>query len=331
MRRHVLVAAALATLLIGVSATPAVAVLDGSRRDDRRVSLSGRVVVAEGETLDGPVISFDGPVTVDGVVDDDVFVGRGNLVVNGRITGNVLVLDGDVIVTGQVSGDVVSGQRVIVESGASVGGDVESRRVPQIAQGTVEGEVKRLDLESIFRGVVIGFLVYLWIAVTISVALLGLLFVLLFPRAADATVEAGRRFWPSLGWGALVGIVGPIIGVLLFATIVGIPLGGGILAAFSVLAPLGYVAASLLLGRTMVKGTSTGARVGAFFAGFGILRAAAIIPGIGFIVWFVASLYGLGALILAAWRAGHAPARPGPPDESAPPSPPAPPAAVERV
>ena len=49
----------------------------------------------------------------------------------------------------------------------------------------------------------------------------------------------------------------------------------------------------------------------AFFAGFGILRAAAIIPGIGFIVWFVASLYGLGALILAAWRAGHTPAASG--------------------
>jgi cytoskeletal protein CcmA (bactofilin family) len=309
MRRHALVTGVLAALVLAVLASPAAAVQDPASRDDRRISLSGRVVVEEGETLDGPVVSFDGPVTIDGVVTDDVIVGSGDLRVNGRVSGDVLVFDGDAIVAGQVRGDVVSvGGRVTVESGARVGGDVVSRREPQVASGTVQGEVKRLDLESIFSGVLIAFLVYLWLAVTVSVALLGLVFVLLFPRAADATVAASRRFWPSLGWGALVGIVGPIIAVIVLATIVGIPLGGGILAALTVLAPLGYVAASLSLGRTMVKGTSTGARVGAFFAGFGILRAAALIPVLGFIVWFLACLYGLGALTIAAWRAGHAPA-----------------------
>jgi len=317
MRRHALVTAALVTLLLVVTAAPATAALDRGSRDDRRISLSGQVIVEEGETLDGPVVSFDGSVVIQGVVTEDVFVGRGDLVVNGEVNGDMLVLDGDVVIAGDVGGDVVAVRgRVVVENGARVGGDVTSRRAPQIASGTVQGEVKRLDLESLFSGIVIAFLVYLWIAVTISVALLGLLFVLLFPRGADATVEAGRRFWPSLGWGALVGIVGPIIGVLLVATIVGIPLGGGILAALSVLSALGYVAASLSLGRTMVKGTTTGARVGAFFAGFGILRAAALIPGIGFLVWFVASLYGLGALTIAAWRAGHEPAAPAERDAS---------------
>jgi hypothetical protein len=77
------------------------------------------------------------------------------------------------------------------------------------------------------------------------------------------------------------------------------------LSGLNVLAPLGYVAASLVFGRSMVKGTSTGARIGAFFAGYGILRALALIPGIGFLVWFVASIFGIGALTIAAWRAGH--------------------------
>src|SRR6185436_15664335 len=149
------------------------------------------------------------------------------------------------------------------------------------------------------------FLVYLWIAVTLSVALLGFLFVLLFPRAADATAAAGRRFWPSVGWGALVGIVGPIIAILVLVTIVGIPFGLGMLSALNVLAPLGYVASSLILGRLMVKGTSTGGRIGAFFAGFGILRAAALIPAIGAIVWVLVCIYGLGALTQAAWPAGR--------------------------
>ena len=180
-------------------------------------------------------------------------------------------------------------------------------KTPDIAAGTVRGDVKKLNLSNLFSGVLIVFLIFLWVAVTVSVAILGLLFVLLFPRAADATAAAGRRFWPTLGWGALIGIVGPILAVLVLVTIVGIPLGLGTLSALNVLAPLGYVASSLIFGRVMVKGTSMGSRIGAFFAGFGILRVAALIPGIGFIVWFLVCIYGLGALAQAAWRAGRPP------------------------
>ncbi len=167
--------------------------------------------------------------------------------------------------------------------------------------------MKRLNVGNVFAGFLLAFLIYLWIAVTVSFAVLGLVFLLLFPRAADATTAAGRRFWPTLGWGALVGILGPIIGAVVLVTVIGIPLGLDIVSALSVLAPLGYVASSLVLGRLMVKGASTGGRIGAFFAGFGILRAAALIPGLGFIVWWLACIYGLGALARAAWRAGRRP------------------------
>ena len=296
-------------VIVGFIASPAAAARGDGLRDDRRISISGGVVVAEGETVNGPVVSVDGPATIDGVVTDDVFVGSGQLRISGRVTGDVLVVDGNATVAGRVDGDVISVRgRVTVQSGARVGGDVVSRREPRVASGTVRGDVKHLNLSSIFGGFLIAFLIFLWIAVTVSVAVLGLVFVLLFPRAADASVAAGRRVWLSFGWGALVGIVGPIVGVLVLATVVGIPLGIGMLSALTVLSPLGYVTASLSLGRTMVKGTSTGARIGAFFAGFGILRAAALLPGIGFIVWFIACLYGVGALTIAAWRASHAPA-----------------------
>jgi hypothetical protein len=298
--------------IVGVAVgTPAGAATGNRSRRDRRISIDGGVVIAPDETVNGPVVSVHGPAVINGVVTDKVYVGRGDLRINGRVTGDVLVVDGDAIVNGRVGGDVIAVLgRVTVHSGARVGGDVVSRRDPQVASGTVAGKVRHFNLSSIFRGFLIAFLLFSWLAVTVSVAILGLLFVWLLPRAADATVAAGRRVWPSLGWGALVGIVGPILGVLVLVTIVGIPLGLGVLAALGALSPLGYVVASLSLGRTMVKGTSTGRRIGAFFAGFGILRAAALIPGIGFLVWFVACLYGLGALTIAAWRAGHVSAAP---------------------
>jgi hypothetical protein len=307
-------------LLVGmVAAAPGGAASGGRLRADRRISVTGGVVVAQNETINGPVVSVDGSATINGVVNDDVYVGSGDVRVNGRVTGDVFVADGDAIISGRVGGDVVSALgRVVVHDGAHVGGDVVSRRPADVASGTVSGDVRRFNLGSVLRGSIITFLIFLWLAVTVSVAILGLLFVLLFPRGADASHEAGRRFWLSLGWGALVGIVGPILAVLVLVTIVGIPLGVGTLAALDVLAPLGYVVASLSLGRRMIKGTGTGPRIGAFFAGFGILRAAALLPAIGVAVWFVACLYGLGALTIAAWRAGHGVRGP---DFTAPPSP----------
>jgi hypothetical protein len=268
----------------------------------------------------------DGPAIIDGTVDDDVYVGNGRLVIRGEVTGDVLVVHGDVVISGRVGGDVIAlDGRITTRDGAQVNGDVKSREEPNVAAGTVRGDVKKLNVGNLYAGFLIALLIYLWIAITVSVAIFGFLFVFLFPRAADATVAAGRRFWPALGGGALVGIAGPILGVLVLVTIIGIPFGLGVLSAFNVLAPLGYVASSLILGRVMVKGTSTGARIGAFFAGFGILRAAALIPGIGFLVWFLACIYGLGALTQAAWRAGRDPRTDVPPslppnEDTAPPT-----------
>jgi hypothetical protein len=320
MCRKLLAAFVLAGAVFAVVAAPASAGGADPPRSDRRISVSGGVYVARTEVIDGPLVSIEGRVVIDGTVTDNVLVVSGDLDIRGRVTGDVLVVHGDVLITGRVGSDVVAlDGRITTREGARVVGDVKSRREPRVAPGTVRGDVKKLNVGNLLGGFLFVFLFFLWVAVTVSVALLGLVFVLVFPRAADATVAAGRRFWPTVGWGAVVGIVGPIVGVLVLVTVVGIPLGLGIFSALNVLAPLGYVATALILGRLMVKGASTGARIGAFFAGFGILRAAALIPGLGFLVWFLVCMFGLGALAQAAWRAGR-----GVSEEPAPPSPPDP-------
>jgi cytoskeletal protein CcmA (bactofilin family) len=332
MRRHVVavVAFALALLALAATASPAFARSRPPGDSDRIISVTGDIDIPRGVTIDGPVATADGDVDVKGTVTDFVIAGEGNVTVSGKVTRGVLVLHGNAKISGRVGGDVVAlSGRVIVTSDGSVGGDVVSRRDPQIARGTVEGEVRRFDLRALFTGLIIGALVYLWVAVTLSIAVLGLLFVWLLPRAAETAASAGKRVAASFGWGALVGIVGPMVAVLVLASILGIPLGITMLSALTVLAPIGYVTTALVIGRLFVKGPSNRSRIGAFFAGFGILRLLALIPGVGFIVWFVACLYGLGAASMAAWYGGHR-LRPG--DDSAehdalPPPPASPPAA----
>jgi hypothetical protein len=322
MRRfRVILACVLACAWVAVGATPAFAGRGGITSSDRRISISGDVEVARGEVVTGPVATVDGSANIRGTVTDFVVVGDGDLRVSGRVTRGVVVVHGDAVISGRVGGDVVAVTgRVTVTSTGSVGGDVVSRRDPNIARGTVEGEVRGLDLRGIFTGIIIGFLAYLWLAVTLSMALLGLVFVWLHPRAADTAVAASRRFWPSIGWGALVGIVGPVIAILVVATVLGLPLGFTMLSGLNVLAPLGYVTAALALGRVWVKGATPRSRIGAFFAGFGILRLVALIPGLGLVVWFLVCVYGIGAVSMAAWYGGHevrdvpAPPEPEPPE-----------------
>jgi hypothetical protein len=43
-------------------------------------------------------------------------------------------------------------------------------------------------------------------------------------------------------------------------------------------------------------------RIPAFLAGWGILRVIALVPGLGALAWFGATVFGLGALMIALWR-----------------------------
>src|SRR3954454_12271612 len=249
MRRHVVAAVALALVVIAAVAAPAVAASSprGTSGSDRIISVTGDIDVQRGELVHGPVATADGDVRIAGTVTDYVIVGEGDLVVSGRVTRGVVVIHGDARITGRVRGDVVAlTGRVIVTADGSVGGDVVSRRDPRIARGTVEGEVRGVDLEGIFTGIIIGFLAYLWLAVTLSMAIFGLVFVWLFPRAADTAAAAGKRVGASIGWGALVGIIGPVLAILVLVTVLGLPLGFTMLSGLNVLAPLGYVTTCLI-------------------------------------------------------------------------------------
>lgn len=299
-------ATAIACVFLVGSAHAAGAQGGGNQDPGRRISLTGGLVVASGETVDGPAVSANGPVRVDGRVNGAVYVGRGDLRIDGRVTGDVLVLDGDALIRGRVGGSVtVLNGKATVRPSASVHGDVASRTTPTAARGTVQGHVERLDLNSLFAGFVVVILAVLWVAVTLSTAVLGLLFVWLFPRAADAVVVAGRRVWASFFLGLFVGIIALGLGLLIMVSVVGIPLGFAVLGTLAVLVPLGYVASALIFGRLMVHRSGTGGRIGAFFAGFGILRFGALVPGLGFVIGFFFSTYGFGALLIAGWRAGR--------------------------
>lgn len=253
---------------------------------------------------DNERIVLVGPVLVDrGESSGDIIVGQGDVTVRGDVRGDIIVADGDVTIRGEVTGDVVTfNGKSILGRRAQVGGDVVyAKSKPQIASGaTVEGKLEKIDIGDYggFGG--IAFFAF-WLAATISVLLLGLLLLALAPKAADAVagVARGSKVMPFV-WGLLVFILIPILAALCILTLVGIPLGVGLLLALIPIYALAYTAAAFVVGRLIM---SKRGRILAFVVGVIILRLLALIPFVSSLIWFLATVFGLGAIFVAILRA----------------------------
>ena len=281
--------------LLALSATAAAAEI-GDRDDDAVVVISGDVTVARGEVVDGIVVA-SGDARLAGRSNGDVVLFSGDAVVSGIIEGDLITFGGTarLLPRARVTGDVRYGdERPVVAGAALVGGDVTKEDWPDSWD---------------FVPFVGAFI--LWLAIGVSAAILGVLLLLIAPRAADAIAARSReRPGPVIAIGFAVAIALPIAGGIAAVTLVGLPLAFVVLLALLPLAALAYVASAYVLGRRFVKEPK--GRIWAFLAGLAILRALALVPILGFLAGLAATIFGLG-LIGAAIGAARDPKRAAPP------------------
>ena len=234
------------------------------------------VAQAASDSSTGDRVVITGPVTIDrGETADDVVVIDGDVSVAGRVRGDLIVVSGKLRISGTVDGDVAAvAERATLAPGARVGGDLiygdERPLVP--AGATVEGDIDRVSVDEITDPA--GFIgaAALWIAVSVSALILGLLLLWLAPRALEAAfAAASSSIGAVIGWGLLLFFGLPILAVIALVTLVGIPLGVALLLALLPLYAIGYTTSAWLLGRRLV-GPPRG-RVLAFLAGLAILRS----------------------------------------------------------
>jgi hypothetical protein len=302
-RRAVGVAFVLSALLAASSvlvAAPAGAAPTGAQpqdRDDTQVVVTGRVIVAEQETV------------------GDVVILNGDAAINGSVDGSVFALNGDVAVRGSVSDDVIAmNGRVVVDGGARIGGDVTSRETARISPGaTVDGDVKSVSRRFALGQIGIVAVLLIWLAVGLSTLVFGLLLLLIAPRAADALADAGRTaVGASIGLGIAAAIGLPIVGFILLASVIGSPLGVVVLLTLGFLYMLGYVASAYFLGRLLLRPPHN--RFLAYLVGWAILTVAGVIPVLNVIVLIAATVYGLGMIVVAVFRARRGPRERAPAD-----------------
>jgi hypothetical protein len=290
MKRFLGIAAAIVIAFILVTPVAFAAALNQSGRV--LVSVRGDVSLPAGEQADVVVI-VEGVATIEGQVN------------------TVVALNGSAILTGaQVETIVAVGSDIQLNPGTVVSGDVMAIDSPveQVGDAAVLGEFTDLGAMLVAMGAILvpAFFLF-WIGTGLAAIAAGVLLAGLASRQvrmAEAVIsrEPVKTF--------LVGLFGliviPIVAIGMMVTVIGAPLGLGVLfQLWPLIAFVGYLVAGIWIGEWLLARFQPGAvRDRPYVAaaiGVVVLQLIAIVPVVG-IITAVASLFGFGAVLLLAWR-----------------------------
>lgn len=287
------------------------------------VSVSGNVlgdvrVAGQTVTLAGPIArsltAFGQTVTQTGstVVGMDATVFGSSLQLGGKVNRDMTVGGQTITLAGQVGRNVTAMvDQLSLASSARVGGDMEytsRNQIDKAAGAAVSGNTARHDppAESSktrnewadrFWGVAFWF--GSWVV-------LGLLLLGLMPRsyrvASDAMIRQG-------GWALLAGVAAlimtPIVAVLLMVTVLGIPAGAALLLLWIVAMMAACAYSGYALGQWLINQTGWKVRwpqVSALVLGLFTLALLMLVPVVGGLFSFLALVWGLGGIVLAAGK-----------------------------
>ena len=290
-----LVAAALVLLLAPGRA------LAQENRDDVYVRVNGTVDLASSESVD-TLVAVNSEAQVAGTVRETLVIVNRTATVSGDVGRDAIVANGTLRLepTARIGGDVVL-----------INGQLDQADGAEIAGSVVERSGAGMGAE--FRRVMAAVSFVVWLGVTLLFVVVALGWAAVAGRQlSDIAGLLGAR--PGLAAVAAVifWIVVPVVAVIAFFTVIGIPIGIALLViVLPLLWGLGYVV--------------TGTRLGFFLAdlrratpdlahpyleavlGVVILQLIGLIPIVGGIVVALAGLFGAGAIVVLAWRRIGAP------------------------
>lgn len=264
---------------------------------------------------DGVLIRVNGDAALEaGDTEAVVIVVQGDA----RVAGTaevVVVVDGTATLTGaRVTELIVVQGEAVLEAGTVVAGDVQlvNAGLTRAEDAVVQGEVRYGSGGRIGRGLLVFGLIF-GLGTVMAVLLSGLVAAAVAPqamRAAGAVLT--DEFGPTLLATLVVWVGFPLVAMLAFVTVVGIPAALGIVVfLLPALAFLGYLVSGIRLG-DYILGRARGRDeawhpYAAAVIGLAVLLGAGWIPLVGSVVTPVAAWLGAGAIALRAWRAARRP------------------------
>jgi cytoskeletal protein CcmA (bactofilin family) len=251
---------------------------------------AGNVEIASSAAVGGGVVAAGGSVDLAAPVGGAAKIAAGTLIIANRIAGNVEAAVGTLRIASkaEINGNVNywSGQEAAVSEGARINGEIV-RNVPP--------ERPRILPAAFFA----------WLAFVainfVCTLILGLLSARFLPRYHQSVITTLRdKPWASLGIGFIAAVIVPVVCALLFATVLAIPLGLILVAAFFILLYWSRIYAISRIGEAILNRLRpASSRASAFVLGLFGYYIFAIIPVVGWLVVPLVTLFGLGAELIA--------------------------------
>jgi hypothetical protein len=261
--------------------------------------------VAEDATITGGRITF----AKDSTVTRDVLVAGGSIALGGSIGRNAKISGGQVQLDGPIGGSVdVDADQLTVGPNAVIKGDLTytAKQKPQISPlAKIMG--KTIEKPAAARPkplCAFGCKAAWWFLRFAMLLVAGLVVIALAPKAAELSADAVfGRFWLSLLVGFLFLTVVPIAAVIVMCTVLGLPLGLILFAAYLISMYLSRVFVGLAIGRWLFKrfGNESMSPYLGLLVGLLILWLLTAIPFVGNLIHLLALLVGLGALVTARY------------------------------
>lgn len=258
------------------------------------LAAGGNVSISPGSHIGGDVMLAGGDVRFAGQAMKDVKLAGGKLVLAGEVKGNARLY----------------GRDIRLEPGARILGDLTyaSRNVLSDQElALVAGNVRREDdapdgndntgsdwMHPVFF---------------ISMLACGSILFLVFPNAVKGA-EQTMRHTPvkSLALGLVLLFALPPVAILFMITVIGIPIGFGLMLLYPLLLLLGYLCAALFVGHAVAHALKQSGKTGTawqivFLAlALLLLSLAASIPVLGGLMVLLVALMGMGALVQWVYR-----------------------------
>jgi cytoskeletal protein CcmA (bactofilin family) len=285
---------------------------------DGAVSHSLRVAggnVSIGGDIGGDVVVAGGSVTIENTatVAGDLIVAGGDVSVLGAVQGDIRGNIGSLTINAPVGGDVkVHADDVHLQSRARVGGDLDytSPEEAKIDTGaTVTGARRHTEPDRFYPGDNLASWLTSPIFRLLCALFAGVVVVLFLPRAA-AVVADGIRTSPASSFvlGLVLLFLIPFLTVILFVTVIGIPIALIVFAGYLCVLYLSQVFLGLALGRTVLPHSwdTTGRGYNLLAMALGVIVLGGLrvlpVPFVGTAVAAITAIFGLGAVILGPRR-----------------------------
>lgn len=257
-------------------------------------SLGGQISLEESANLSGSLTAAGGNIAVRTVVPRGLQAAAGNVLLDGTVGGNMVFAGGHLRLgpDSGVGGDLtyVSDEQAVIDPTAGIGGTVS--RIAPPPRPRFDPEVPR-------RVATMAFVAWEFVSF-VTALVIGYLLTLVAPNfIARVSARLGKGFLASVGTGFILALLMPVLALVLFLSVIGIPLSIMVMVLFGLSFYAAKIMAAVFLGSVILRRTLRHERLsGALVLGLLVYYLLLVIPVIGFLIKGILALGGLGALYL---------------------------------